>query len=97
MTHTHPLATDLHKNLQHALGDAVIEIVDHTHKHRHHASHPAGMFHIELKIKAPHLDKLSRVSKDRLVYGALAPMLETQIHSLQITWITNQRPDSSAG
>lgn len=86
MTVPTQLLTDIEHSLKSSLGDISLHVIDHTHKHLKHASHQAGLFHLELQIQAPHLASCGRLKKDRMVYQALAEWLPSQIHSLIITW-----------
>jgi len=68
-----------------ALAPTVLEVVDDSARHEGHSGHRhGGETHFVVKIVSPAFAGLSRVERQRRVYGALEHELKTQIHALQI-------------
>ena len=64
-----------------------VKIIDNTYKHLKHNSHQKGKFHIKLEINSDKLKKLNRILSNKVIYKILSKELETDIHSLQISFI----------
>jgi len=61
-----------------------LEIEDESHKHIGHAGAASGAGHFIVTIHAPDLEDKTRLQRHRLIYDALADMMETEIHALRI-------------
>jgi BolA protein len=71
-----------------------LEIIDESHRHAGHAgARPEGETHFSVTIVSAVFIGESRVSRQRLVYQALAEELATRIHALSLTTLT---PDEDA-
>ena len=64
-----------------------VKIIDNTYKHLKHNSHQKGKFHIKLEINSDKLKKLNRILSNKVIYKILSEELETDIHSLQISFV----------
>tara|TARA_Y100001935_G_scaffold244931_1_gene237920 strand:- start:193 stop:453 length:261 start_codon:yes stop_codon:yes gene_type:complete len=64
-----------------------VKIIDNTYKHLKHNSHQKGKFHIKLEINSDKLKKLNRILSNKVIYKILSKELETDIHSLQISFV----------
>ncbi len=64
-----------------------VKIIDNTYKHLKHNSHQRGKFHIKLEINSDKLKKLNRILSNKVIYKILSEELETDIHSLQISFV----------
>jgi BolA family transcriptional regulator, general stress-responsive regulator len=63
-----------------------LDIVDDSAAHEGHSGHShGGETHFAVRMVAPAFTGVSRVERQRQVYGALADELRTQIHALQLT------------
>jgi BolA protein len=71
--------------LRERLGATHVEIVDESHKHRGHAGAASGAGHFRVTVASPRFAGLSLVQAQRLVYEAVAEMMDTDIHALAIT------------
>jgi len=79
------VAEAIRSKLTAALQPASLEIVDDSHKHAGHAgARPGGESHFTVRIVSASFEGLSRVARQRLVYGALKDELATDIHALAI-------------
>ncbi len=71
-----------------------LEINDESHRHAGHAgARPEGETHFSVTIVSTVFIGESRVSRQRLVYQALAEELATRIHALSLTTLA---PDEDA-
>jgi BolA protein len=71
-----------------------IEVIDESHRHAGHAgARPEGETHFSVTIVSAVFIGESRVSRQRLVYQALAEELATRIHALSLTTLA---PDEDA-
>jgi BolA protein len=65
--------------------DAVrVDVVDESHLHAGHAGARGGGGHFRVHVVSPRFAGLSRVESQRLVYQALAEMMERDIHALAL-------------
>jgi BolA protein len=65
-----------------------VEIFDESGQHIGHAGAQGGGGHYQLLICSHRFEGLSRIARHRLVYAALADLMQTQIHALAITAYT---------
>jgi BolA protein len=61
-----------------------VEIIDESHLHAGHAGARSGRGHYRLVIRSAAFNGKSLIQRHRLVYQALGPMMETDIHALSI-------------
>ncbi|MEQ1629939.1 MAG: BolA family protein [Gallionella sp.] len=61
-----------------------LEIVDESHRHAGHAGAKAGGGHYLLQITSPDFTGKSKMTRHRMIYSALAEMMERDIHALTI-------------
>lgn len=61
-----------------------LEIEDESHLHQGHAGASNGAGHYRLTIRSARFNGLSRISSQRLVYGALDDLIPYPIHALSI-------------
>jgi BolA protein len=79
------VATAIRDKLTAALAPQRLDIVDESHKHAGHAgARPEGESHFRVLVVSDRFEGLSRVARQRLVYGALADELASDIHALAI-------------
>ena len=83
------LATVMEKKLNEALSPERLLIVDESHKHAGHAgARPGGESHFRVDIVSVAFEGKSRVARQRLVYGALAEEMASDIHALSLQTFT---------
>ncbi len=71
-----------------------IEVIDESHRHAGHAgARPEGETHFSVTIVSAVFIGESRMSRQRLVYQALAEELATRVHALSLTTLA---PDEDA-
>ena len=71
-----------------------LEVVDDSARHAGHAGAAGGGGHFQVRIVSGRFRGLPRLARHRLVYEALRPLLEAQIHALNIE---AHAPGESAG
>ncbi|MBL8542218.1 MAG: BolA family transcriptional regulator [Hyphomonadaceae bacterium] len=70
---------------------AALELEDESARHAGHAgARPGGETHYRLRMVAQAFDGLSRVARQRLVYGALREEFDTGLHALSLDLKTPQ-------
>ena len=62
-----------------------VQVIDESHKHRGHAGAAGGAGHFRVVVVSPRFTGLSLVASQRLVYEAVAEMMDGEIHALAIT------------
>jgi len=67
-----------------ALEPIRVEVVDDSFKHAGHEGAKGGGGHYSLTIVSPQFAGKSTVARHRMIYAALAPMMQAQIHALAI-------------
>ena len=73
-----------------SLAPELVEIYDESGEHVGHAGAREGGGHYQLLVVSSQFDNLGRVARHRLVYDALAGMMQNEIHALAITALTPQ-------
>ena len=67
-----------------ALQPIAVDIADESAAHAGHEGAKGGGGHYRLTIVSPRFSGLGVVARHRLVYGALAPLMQREIHALAI-------------
>ena len=76
--------TRLRQRLESRFAPTFLDILDEGHLHAGHAGAADGRGHFRIKIVAAAFRGLAPLARHRLVYDAVADMLETDIHALAI-------------
>ena len=74
----------IQKHLESELSPDSLEIVDESHLHVGHTGSRDGKGHFKVVISANQFKGISLIDRHKLVYGALASLMETDIHALSI-------------
>jgi BolA protein len=74
-----------------------VDVVDESHRHAGHAGAASGGGHFRATIVSDRFEGLSRVARQRLVYGVLAAEMESEIHALALRTLTPAEWASEAG
>jgi len=61
-----------------------LKIVDESHKHAGHAGARTGGGHFLLQIISAEFEGKNKMNRHRMIYSALAEMMERDIHALTI-------------
>ena len=83
---TGPVAAEMLRRLNSALGPTRIELIDDSEQHRGHGGYnPAGESHFTLRIESPAFVGKSRVERQRMIYAALGDLMDSRVHALSIS------------
>lgn len=74
----------IRSRLESELAPIELELVDESHLHAGHVGASSGKGHFRVRIVAAAFDALPRLERHRLVYDALGPVMEHDIHALSI-------------
>jgi BolA protein len=74
--------------LRAALEPQSVEIDDESHKHAGHAGAASGGGHYRVHVVSRRFAGLPRLARHRLVYDALADLMQHDIHALALTLAT---------
>jgi BolA protein len=74
----------LRERLESRFEPTFLDILDEGHLHAGHAGAADGRGHFRIKILAPAFRGLTPLARHRLVYAAVADLLESDIHALAI-------------
>jgi BolA protein len=74
----------LRERLETRFRPTFLHILDESHLHAGHTGAADGRGHYRIKILAAAFQGLTPLARHRLVYAAVADMLETDIHALAI-------------
>lgn len=77
--------------LRQGLGAVYVHIEDHTDRHAGHEGARFGAGHYHIVVAAERFRGLNRLAAQRLVYGALAPMMDADIHALSMRTLTPEQ------
>ena len=85
-----PFAMSMTDTIQHklcaAFAPSELHVEDDSARHQGHAGHRhSGETHFNVRIVASVFAGLTRVERQRRVYGALAEEMKSQIHALALT------------
>ena len=79
----------MEEKLRAAFDPLVLEIENQSHLHAGHASSPGtGESHFEVRLVSAVFSGLSRVERQRQVYGVLAEELSGPVHALALRTLT---------
>jgi BolA protein len=80
-----------------ALAPAAISIADDSALHAGHAGAASGGGHYTLRLVSPRFEGKSRVERHRLVYDALADLMQREIHALAMVLLAPGETERRAG
>jgi BolA protein len=80
-----------------ALAPSAISIEDDSALHAGHAGAASGGGHYTLRLVSPRFDGKSRVERHRLVYDALADLMQREIHALAMVLLAPGETERRAG
>ena len=76
------------KVLEEKFSPLEIEVLDESHKHVGHLGARSGKGHFKLTIISKRFEGLPMIQRQRLVYRALASLMETDNHALSMSTLT---------
>jgi BolA family transcriptional regulator, general stress-responsive regulator len=86
--------------IEQKLGEALkplrLSVVDESHRHAGHAgADPRGESHFRVEVVSAAFDGLTRVARQRLVYGLLEAELRDRVHALALSTLTPEEDAST--
>ncbi|HUO83332.1 MAG TPA: BolA family protein [Gammaproteobacteria bacterium] len=78
----------IRERLKDAFDPPVLEIIDEGHMHVGHAGARDGRGHFRIRVVSSCFQELRLLQRHRMVYAALADLLETDVHALRIEALT---------
>lgn len=78
-----------------ALQPSRLELRDDSALHAGHEGAKGGGGHYALTIVSPQFSGKNTLARHRLIYAALGPMMQQQIHALAIRAYAPEEPDNS--
>ena len=89
------VAETMRRKLTEALAPTRLVIIDESHRHAGHAgARPEGETHFRIEIVSAAFAGLSRIERQRLVHGVLAPELAGRVHALSLATRTPEEGGS---
>ena len=82
-TASEPVMVTMRAALERAFAPSALEIIDDGARHAGHAA--AGRGHFRVLLVSEAFRGRSRLERHRMVYAALAPLLESSVHALNVT------------
>jgi BolA protein len=86
----------MHERLA-ALAPAEVTIEDDSARHAGHAGAASGGGHYNLRVVSPRFEGKSRLERHRLVYDALADLMQREIHALAMVLLAPDETERRAG
>jgi len=81
------LAAAIHERLS-ALEPESIDLLDESGQHAGHPGAVAGGSHFRLTIVSPRFAGRDKLARHRMIYAALGPLMQREIHALAIRALT---------
>ena len=82
---------DLSKAIRERLGalePQSVDLLDESGEHAGHAGAKAGGSHFRLTIVSPRFSGKDQIARHRMIYEALGPLMQREIHALAIRALT---------
>ncbi len=80
-----PVRDDIARKLRKAFEPSRLEVIDESHQHIGHVgARPGGETHFRVEIAAGAFSGMSRVARQKAVYGVLAEEMAGPVHALSI-------------
>ncbi|MGB2817410.1 MAG: BolA family protein, partial [Burkholderiaceae bacterium] len=80
-----------------SLGPLDLVIEDDSARHAGHAGAASGGGHYNLRMTSPRFEGKSRVERHRLVYDALADLMQREVHALAMVLLAPGETERRAG
>lgn len=85
----------IRSRLEAAFEPEELEIVDDSRRHAAHAGARDGRGHFNVRIRSRRFAGKRTVERHRMIYAALGPLMQTDIHALGIVALAPEEPDGS--
>ena len=87
----------IRSRLEAAFDPEELDVVDDSHRHVGHAGARDGRGHFQVRIRSLQFAGKRTVERHRMVYAALGPLMQTDIHALGLVAMSPDDSDSSKG
>jgi BolA family transcriptional regulator, general stress-responsive regulator len=87
----------IRSRLEAALDPEELDVVDDSHRHAGHAGARDGRGHFQVRILSRRFAGKRTVERHRMVYAALGPLMQTDIHALGLMALSPDDSDSPKG
>jgi BolA protein len=74
----------IRERLQATLAPLELQVIDESHKHAGHEGARDGRGHFAVRIVSAAFEGVNLLARHRLVYDALGPLMQTEIHALSL-------------
>jgi BolA family transcriptional regulator, general stress-responsive regulator len=85
----------IRSRLEAAFAPDELDIIDESHRHAGHAGAKDGRGHFHVRILSQQFSGKKTLERHRMVYAALGPMMQTDIHALGLIAISPDDKSSS--
>lgn len=81
---TEERAKAIERMLRESFAPSELQVKDQSHLHVGHAGAKEGKGHFEVTIVSDKFNDAGRIARHRMIYDALGPYMDSDIHALQI-------------
>jgi len=85
----------IRSRLEAAFNPDELDVVDDSHRHAGHAGARDGRGHFQVRILSRLFAGKRTIERHRMVYAALGPMMQTDIHALGVVALSPDDTESS--
>jgi BolA family transcriptional regulator, general stress-responsive regulator len=85
----------IRSRLEAAFNPDELDVVDDSHRHAGHAGARDGRGHFQVRILSRRFAGMRTIERHRMVYAALGPMMQTDIHALGLVALSPDDSESS--
>jgi BolA family transcriptional regulator, general stress-responsive regulator len=85
----------IRSRLEAAFNPDELDVVDDSHRHAGHAGARDGRGHFQVRILSRRFAGKRTIERHRMVYAALGPMMQTDIHALGVVALSPDDTESS--
>lgn len=87
----------IRSRLEAAFSPDELEVVDDSHRHVGHAGARDGRGHFEVRILSRRFAGKRTIERHRMIYAALGPLMQSDIHALGLVALSPDDSESSKG
>ena len=87
----------IRRQLEAAFNPDELDVVDDSHRHAGHAGARDGRGHFQVRILSRRFAGKRTIERHRMVYAALGPLMQSDIHALGLVALSPDDSESSKG
>ena len=87
----------IRSRLEAAFEPEELDVVDDSHRHAAHAGARVGRGHFQVRILAGRFAGKRTLERHRMIYAALGPLMQTDIHALGLEALSPDDTESAKG